>query len=110
MGEPENKIISTEMDDGEGLNMPHHRRHHRHRIRVKQKIKTKKSSSKVKKKAKKYLTYAVWILLVVAFVVSIYLLIAELSKSPNSPIKDRRNRGEIMIKEQQISSTHPLQS
>jgi hypothetical protein len=110
MGEPENKIISTEMDDEEGLNMPHHRRHHRHRIRVKQKIKTKKSSSKVKKKAKKYLTYAIWILLLIAFIGSIYLLIAELSKSPNTPLKDRRNRSEIIIKERRISSIHPLQS
>jgi hypothetical protein len=110
MEEQEDKIISTEIDDGEALNMPHHRRHHRHRIKVKQKIKTKKSSSKVKKKIKKYFTYFVWIILVLAFVVSIYLLIGELSKSPSSPLKDRRNRGEIIIKEKQISSINPLQS
>ena len=110
MIDQENNISGLENDNDEEYDVQHHRRNHSHRIRVKQKFKVKKGSSKVKKKAKKYVIYLLWTILIILFVVSIYILIEELGKNPETPLKDRRNRSEKLIKENPITKTIELRS
>jgi len=102
IGQGNNDLIAER--EGTEEFTPNHRRHHRHRIRVRQKIKVKSGNPRVKKKIKKYATYVVWVILVLLFIFSIYILIEELSKTPGSPLKDRRNKSEIIIKESQINN------
>jgi hypothetical protein len=93
---PENGGSAASGDDGHGTHGSPHPNRVRRRIKVRKRVRIKKKPSS-RKKFKKLGEKLFWIGLVIAFIVSLIIMIVQLDISDKKFKKQRKNKGSVTV-------------